>query len=96
MPLMNDTRTGIEKIHVAGRRPLALLAVDPADDLQRAPVEAVPDRRPDRAEGVEPLGPAPLAVGLLQVAAGDVVDAHEPTDAPLGLGFRRPLEPACR
>ena len=29
------------EVHVGGRGPLALLAVDPADDLQCAPVEAV-------------------------------------------------------
>ncbi len=50
-----------------------------------APIEPVSDLRPDRTEGVEALGPAPLPVGLLQVAAGDVVDADVATDAPLRL-----------
>ena len=40
----------------------------------RAEVDLVGDERANGAEGVKALGARPLAVGLLQVAGGDVID----------------------
>jgi len=51
--------------------------------LTRVTIRSAEDRGPrrsgaERAERVEPLGPGPLGVFLLQIADGDVVDAGEP------------------
>ena len=75
---------------------LALVAVDAADDLQILQVGADPDRRPDGAEGVEPLGAGELAVLLLQVAGGDVVGAGDAEDGVARLRGRGPREPVAQ
>src|SRR4029077_10885759 len=81
------------KMHVGGASMLPLRAVHPAADLEPAPVEARGHLRAHRAEGVEALGPGPLAIRPLQIAAGHVVHAGEPTDPPLRLVGPRPPEP---
>src|SRR5580698_760731 len=63
---------------VAGGTLLLDGAVEPGDDGDgRAAygVDFVGDDGADRAEGVEAFAAGPLAVGLLDVASGDVVDA---------------------
>ena len=67
-------------MHVGGLGTLALRPIDPAEKLEPPPIQPADHSGPDRAEGVEPLGPPPLPVGLLQIAAGDVVHADVPSD----------------
>jgi hypothetical protein len=69
---------------------LALGAVDAGDHLQVREVGAHPDRRPERAEGVEPLGAGETAVLLLEVAGGDVVGAGDAEDGVARLRRRGP------
>src|SRR6476646_1982558 len=38
-------------------------------------VDFIGNHRANRAEGIKPLGPSPLAVFFLQVTGGDIVDA---------------------
>jgi hypothetical protein len=61
--------------HLRGAPGLPQLAVHRAGDGQVRGVHGGLDPRPQRAEGVEALGPAPLVLGALQVARRDVVAA---------------------
>src|SRR5664279_603373 len=63
--------------HVLHRATLALNPIDAPDDLESRPVDILGNPWPDRTEGVEALGTAPLAIGLLQVACGHIVGAGE-------------------
>src|SRR5690349_22402733 len=74
---------------------LAFDSVDSAGQFQIAPIEAAGDSGTGRAKGIEPLGPAPLAVGLLQISAGDVVHADVSTDRPFGQVRISVSDPSC-
>ena len=92
MPLMNDTsdresRTACPPTGARCRSSPFTRQIT-SRSRQSRPVAT---RGPDRAEGVEALGAPPLAVRLLQVAAGDVVEAGEAGDGALRLA---PAEPA--
>src|SRR4029077_7570010 len=47
------------EMHVAGLGPLALRAIDPAEKLERTPIQPADHSGTDRTKGVEPLGPPP-------------------------------------
>ena len=69
--------TALRSVEVGDGRLLALLAIDPGGEHQRRRVRHLvrgQDRRAHRAEAVEPLAEDPLAVPLLQVPRGDIVD----------------------
>ena len=74
---------------------LALGAVDAGDHLQVLQVGADADRRPEGAEGVEPLGAGEAAVLLLEVAGGDVVGAGDAEHGVARLRRRGPRQPAA-
>ncbi|GAA3295706.1 hypothetical protein GCM10020295_23540 [Streptomyces cinereospinus] len=61
--------------HLAGAAELALLSVDGQLDGQVARFQAGLHPGPERAGGVEALGPGPLLLAPLDVAGGDVVGA---------------------
>src|SRR5258708_9704006 len=71
---------------------LAELAVDPAADGQVRPVEPRRDPGPHRTKSIEALGARPLAVGLLHVAHGDVVEAGDARHRGGALGLARPAQ----
>jgi hypothetical protein len=62
------------------------LAVDLRPQREVGRIDRGLDPRADRAEGVEALGAAPLAVGLLEVAGADVVGDRVPEDDARGAG----------
>src|SRR5918997_939493 len=73
-------------LQLGGAGLLAHVPVDQRVDGQVARVKVGLDPGAERAEGVEALGPRPLAVGPLQVARGDVVGAGEAEHGLDGVG----------
>src|SRR5690349_9655133 len=61
--------------HPAGAAGLPQLAVDGGGDGQIGGVDIGLDPGAERARGVEALGAAPLVLGLLHIAGGDVIGA---------------------
>src|SRR5512132_231941 len=84
-------QVGHAALQLGGAGLLLHLAVDQGGDGQVAGVEVGLDPGAEGAEGVEALGPRPLAVGALQVARGHVVGAGEAEHGLDGVGR---LEPA--
>ncbi len=75
---MDQVRHAEEQLRGAGG--LLHLDVEPRLDLQVVCAQPGADHRPERTEGVEALGPDPLAILPLVVARADVVGAGQPED----------------